>query len=1421
MTYTTFEWKESPNISASAVIIDEVNTTLSVMSDNINKIGSFNVTTDDLSTKVFGVYHILLIITNINGDHLENLVLKYEETISNISIDVPAEVLIDMPMELIAMFSSGSNVHFDWIMNDNHTAYVICEDIVRECSVSYSYSVIGNFNITLVATNGASYEAKTDLLTSVLNPVTGFNFSVFEKLVNSTNDAEFILTTDSVERFPMGDFTLRIDFGDESSDNLYLNDTINDTLLTSGYRIFHTYLKQGQFMVNLNISSQLSSQYFQNITVLVSDDITQLSIDVPQFANTSTDIEFKFQNYPPNGFVFSILYGDRNERISKPGALFTHFDSTPWTYSYSSPGMYEIELTASNLATRIFCKRNITIQYPITELAISPSALSQYPIPDGNVELEITLISKEEPPTDVTCYFYPDLMMPNITFENVDIQYTRPFRIPHIYTGEGKKDITVRCVNNVSEVIVQTQLEMKIVTLNDFSFAYPRIAYNNMSLGNDKKVKSFSSQIEFTISVFKCVRFPPNVTFSFDFGDGSNKSNIVDSVVEHSYTKRRSFAVVVYIYNLTSGEKLKVDLPMMVGVIDFTTNINIGAVGLTTFVFNISRRTSNGSFKLFTDDSQSFNFLNFNNPILHSHTYMEYGEFIPYVIASVDDNTEIIYLDSPIYADYNLTVIVIDFNTSIELPPGIITINVTKHPLSVNLPNVECVFEFDDKIDRQQRKKIQNITDTNPLIYHFTYITLGYPTVNVTCYNKYDRTEKISKIVVQNECFPMTGMFDRQYSNIDNPLKLSTSEDVDLSNRMPVKCSDKEVKYEWEIYEVVNGSEHAFDYNPPVQPLGSIRFTKGSIPEGLYKVVLNVSIPATYLFEPTYLLFIKPPPFAIIYGGSLRQALLEKTTVSLDALTHSYDMEKGYGGNDNLTFDWSCSKRITDWRNLVGCLYYYEKYFSTFTDCGELLNATIENGKAELALLNISDYCYDITVKVSVDNLTSSYTQLLHSVPGIPPIITITCELNCMAKYTVSLKSIWHVSCTDCSLYEEITYRWYLQYKDDGGRWQTFKVNDIPRFSDTGMNAKSHAINSDTFEVKREYILYVRVSSSQFTSDGLAAMTFVTNQAPYGGKCMADPVIGYAATTAFKISCNGWKDEGISRGRNDTRDTEAQNFLKFAFITSEKDGTDVKNTTFQIGGEMTTNEIYLPMGDPENNYTLRLLVYIYDVYDDYNVSEITITSRPPITSNDSYAFNELFDKYDNTFAMVDKSGNNIALMRLMESTASTYKDLTLPTPTTPDMSTPMKCAYYVDSGEKQSDTKSFLQENYFEILEDMLSLMYNKVYILFDKSTETMVTIMDEKTPDENSEMGLNSEDAGFVAKAVKTIISNKALFTDKTSVVLLKILLSKAKEILAWLRAFGLFDDSKESVMRNIVKSWLSVKHNKEEKCDMCSNQE
>jgi hypothetical protein len=49
----------------------------------------------------------------------------------------------------------------------------------------------------------------------------------------------------------------------------------------------------------------------------------------------------------------------------------------------------------------------------------------------------------------------------------------------------------------------------------------------------------------------------------------------------------------------------------------------------------------------------------------------------------------------------------------------------------------------------------------------------------------------------------------------------------------------------------------------------------------------------------------------------------------------------------------------------------------------------------------------------------------------------------------------------------------------------------------------------------------------------------------------------------------------------------------------------------------------------------------------------------PKDSNDVGASIKLFDHYNETFAEVNKGGNTMALMRLMDSTASIYKDIAL------------------------------------------------------------------------------------------------------------------------------------------------------------------
>lgn len=46
-----------------------------------------------------------------------------------------------------------------------------------------------------------------------------------------------------------------------------------------------------------------------------------------------------------------------------------------------------------------------------------------------------------------------------------------------------------------------------------------------------------------------------------------------------------------------------------------------------------------------------------------------------------------------------------------------------------------------------------------------------------------------------------------------------------------------------------------------------------------------------------------------------------------------------------------------------------------------------------------------------------------------------------------------------------------------------------------------------------------------------------------------------------------------------------------------------------------------------------------------------------------------------------------------------------------------------------------------------------------------MIREMDKRIPDENSNVGMTSADAGFMAKTLKTVIKNIAIMNDELSV--------------------------------------------------------
>lgn len=794
----------------------------------------------------------------------------------------------------------------EWITSENDSAYKMCTGTVHSCSVSYTYNNTGDFNITLVTNNEVSAKVQTNIMISVVNLVEGFNMTALESSITSDQQLQLVLKLDSNDRLPMGNLTINIDFGDNKFETVKLDDKLN-VILATGYTINHQYALQGDVTIKANVSSELDSQSLPDIVINVCDDISKLSLSVAEFANTSTNIDFSFLNYTTYGFQYLIDYGDGSTKQNDDSAMLTIFDSTPWTHAYSSPGVYTIKMNASNLNHFVACKRDITIENPLAELIVSPSDYKEFPLPDGNIDFKVELVQNVAAPTNVSC---------NVSWDSYNrevstaISFVNPFEYNISFTSSGSKNIDITCRNRVSVVKLTSHIKLQSITYQDLQFVYPIYTSVNMSLNSADELKGFSTNVKFAISLFSCTRLPRDTVIEFDFGDGSPKQTATSFLANHDYSVRGHHIVTVTIKNATEIADVR-KLQLQIGAIEFSVDTYVGSVGFTNFKFNISSAPSAGkpTYELDAGDSTVYQISVTENPMIRLHKYTSHGTYYPYIIGTFPNFIEIAYLDNALYTDYNLSQIMISFETSIELPPGDISVVVSKHPLSEDLPEVKCNFSFGDAIDRKAKTKTQDITMENPLVFNYTYITLGYQNVNITCYNHYDRNENITIIAVENECFPMTGIFDRQYSNINNPLKLYTSDDVDLSSRLPITCADRDVAYEWKLYTAyLNGTEVELNYEPPEKPKGSFRFSKGNIPEGIYRVTLNVSLDETYVFEPTFLQFERRPPFSSIVGGYQRQYGLNMGEVVLDAFTESYELELGLGGNQDLSFAFSCKR---------------------------------------------------------------------------------------------------------------------------------------------------------------------------------------------------------------------------------------------------------------------------------------------------------------------------------------------------------------------------------------------------------------------------------------------------------------------------------------------------------------------------------
>lgn len=829
---------------------------------------------------------------------------------------LPAYV-VDEPAFINLTFD-GSNVITEWFLDGkdyciiNHTGFG-----ERNVTLILSITKGGPINVTVIVSNSI-HRKSVSVETHALYRINGISFSVLNPLIDTLQGAVFNVTLESNSLQPQGTTDLTINFDDGSSKEKHYiyNETSLVTMQLSGFSVAHNFTKQGNFSVVAILHTEVDTKHFVT-NVYVWDNLENVEfISSKMFARVNETIYFSFCNPPYSNFHYIITYGSdsRTENISTD-LQERYVQISPLSKSFNSSEKYSVTATIFNSFYIKVVTLVIKVEVPITpdDFTLSPEK-EVIPIPDGVQKFILQYNSSEPVPTDMLCTFdFGDDGNLSVFSELSD---DKSIVKTHNYSSEGVFNVYLNCSNHVSEMNKSSTIVVQSFNLSDFKVFYGDVVKvmnmtteavkpNETYRHNSKPVVQ-AANVSFYISLKNCSRMPPGIWIKWDFGDGTIETEHQRSLSKtHTFRKKGNYSMTFFFNDTGTNEEHSFFYELKMGVVDFYIDKPVGLVKGNSLIFHATGM--NNATYTFDSDSSKATMVPINSYSTNV-TYNEYGTFLPKVTAKNAIMTEVVYYTDIIKADFSLenSISITVPNKTVLLPPGTVNISVVS---TTPLPFVTCMFISGDFIDKKIHTKTANITSSEPMVFPYTYLTLGYHSLKMNCSNYYESITLNDFILhLYNKCFSPHGIFDRNYALYDRPLKAYTSKDLFVSSRMQVICIDKTANFEWEYFRYLNRTNKTiFNYTSSLNPLqGGNVFTRGSVPPGTYEVTLNISLEDTWLKETMFIEFIKPAPYAFIIGGRMRAAKFLQKIIEIDASSGSYDGAKGYGENKNLTYIFDC-----------------------------------------------------------------------------------------------------------------------------------------------------------------------------------------------------------------------------------------------------------------------------------------------------------------------------------------------------------------------------------------------------------------------------------------------------------------------------------------------------------------------------------
>lgn len=810
-----------------------------------------------------------------------------------------------------ATFSSGSNVETEWFLDTNDTCLKQHTGVdARTESLNFTFTVAGTHNVTVVAANTVSRTFHS-MIVEAMYHVNGLSASTPATAVGTNQNSNLTVHLASNANLPQGSLFVNVSHGDGTNETVDLTTHIA-AMQGLGHTIPHSYTSQGNYTIILVFYNEVGSTTITKDVYVWDQLLVTLSSAFAFEAGAA--LMFDFLSPPNSNFHFSISFGDGSLYEVTDADLGQPYSFSTFNHSYAEVGVYNVTMTAWNPFYVSVCSYEVT-----TETALQPDNTTltpisdEIPIPDGTMNFTLMMIINMPTPSGVLCTFdYGDSTV-EVNVSTV-LTYNVPVVKTHTYTVAGTYTFTVDCFNYISTMQKTASVVVRAFTMADFGIQFDNPVPMNMTVEaftptldypHPLKPKAVPAEVTLTLTLFGCSRMPPNITATWNFGDGTSVTQLQSSLErQHTYSVRETVPFSVLLQD-SAGNTKTITSNLILGIAGLTADTQQAAVGTGSFTLTATGLAGTNTIDFDVDSTDTPTI----NGGVCTVSYANYGTYLPKATVTNGSLTEVVYLSDPLKVDYDMTGnLNIEFsNTTVLLPPGTVTITITSATMS--FPSVTCSLISGDLIDTSVHVKSQNITPSSPMIFPYTYQTLGNHSLRANCSNFLSTIPVVNSVYAQNPCFTKNGIFDRQYSDISNPMKVYTSQDVYVSSRMGVTCIDKTALFQWEIFSnyTSEADKTLYPYTNPISPSkGTMLFPRAKVPEGVYLVTLNVSLDGTWIKEPIVIKFVKPAPYAFIVGGSKKVARKIDEVIDINALDESYDAEGGFGVNGNLLFSWEC-----------------------------------------------------------------------------------------------------------------------------------------------------------------------------------------------------------------------------------------------------------------------------------------------------------------------------------------------------------------------------------------------------------------------------------------------------------------------------------------------------------------------------------